>query len=199
MKKEQIIKTFSDFMDGYRFIMLIHRNKEGGKSNRPQKDGVKRITKNREEFIEMLDELQRLKAKSKVPMRIYSSVNARDIEKAIKEFRYRQLNADYYDVESKHGFYLDIKNQWVSSLMKQNSRAETKFLIDLDKEEVEKYRFLIDEKLDELKIKVLLRYPTKNGWHVITEPFNPNDLVIPDFDKPFIPEIKKDGLLLLDF
>ena len=192
MNKEEIIKTFSDFMDGYRFIMLVHRNKEGGKSNRPQKNGVKRITKNREEFIEVLDELQKLKAESKVPMRIYSCVNARDIEKTIREFKRRQLDADYYDTESKHGFYLDIKNQWVSSLMKPNSRAETKFLIDVDN--------IIDwdistvvNHLKKIGVKVILKYPTKNGFHIITEPFNPN-LFNSEFG-----EVKKDGLLLLDF
>ncbi len=196
MEKEQIVKTFSDFMDGYRFIMLVHRNKEGGKSNRPQKNGAKRITKNREEFIEMLDELQRLKAESKVPMRIYSCVNARDIEKTIREFKRRQLDADYYDTESRHGFYLDIKNQWVSSLMKQNSRAETKFLIDVDDIITNKKDWdisIIENHLKEIGVNIILTYPTKNGIHIITEPFNPN-LFNSDFG-----EIKKDGLLLLDF
>ena len=195
MKIEKIIKQFKNFMDGYRFIMLIHRNKEGGKSNRPQKNGTKRITKNKEEFIETIEELQKLKEESKVPMRIYSSVNARDIEKGIREFKRKQLDADYYDIESKHGFYLDIKYQWISSLMKPNSRAETNFLIDLDGDEVGKYKFLINEKIEELKVKILLNYPTKNGWHIITKSFNPNDLVIRGFTK----EINKDGLLLLDF
>ena len=192
MDKEQIIKTFSDFMDGYRFIMLVHRNKEGGKSNRPQKNGVKRITKNREEFIEMLNELQKLKAESKVPMRIYSCVNKRDIEKTIREFKRRQLDADYYDIESRHGFYLDIKNQWISSLMKPNSRAETKFLIDIDEEATNSIE-IAKTLLEEIGVKIILRYPTKNGIHIITEPFNPN-LFNSEFG-----EVKKDGLLLLDF
>lgn len=179
-------------MDGYRFIMLLHRNKEGGKSNRPQKNGVKRITKNREEFIEMLDELQKLKAESKVPMRIYSSVNERDIEKTIREFKRRQLDADYYDTESRHGFYLDIKNQWVSSLMKPNSRAETKFLIDVDNI-IDWSISTVVNHLKKIGVKIILKYPTKNGFHIITEPFNPNL-----FNNEF-GEVKKDGLLLLDF
>ena len=160
MNKEQILKTFSDFMDGYRFIMLVHRNKEGGKSNRPQKDGVKRITKNREEFIEMLDELQKLKAESKVPMRIYSSVNKRDIDKSIREFKRKQLDADYYDIESKHGFYLDIKNQWISSLMKQGSRSEMKFLIDIDNIIITGKEWdisIIENHLKEIGVEVILK------------------------------------------
>lgn len=178
--------------------MLVHRNKEGGKSNRPQKNGVKRITKNREEFIEMLEELQRLKAESEVPMRIYSCVNARDIEKTIREFKRRQLEADYYDADSKHGFYLDIKNQWISSLMKPGSRAETKFLIDIDNVTFDlsvndPCPDKVISHLREIEVKVIVFYRTKNGFHIITEPFNPND-----FNSEF-GEIKKDGLLLLDF
>lgn len=189
-------KEIKNFMDGYRFILLIHRNKEGGKSNRPQKNGVKRITRNREEFIEAIKELQKLKAESKVPMRIYSSVNKRDIDKTIREFKRRQLDADYYDDNGKYGFYLDIKNQWISSLMKPNSRAETKFLIDIDdiiKTEKNWDISIIEKHLKEIKVKILLTYPTKNGFHIITEPFNPNL-----FNDKF-GEIKKDGLLLLDF
>ena len=196
MIKEEIIKTFSDFMGGYRFIMLVHRNKEGGKSNRSQKNGVKRITKNRDEFIEVLGELQGLKAKSKVPMRIYSCVNARDIEKTIREFKRRQLEADYYDTESKHGFYLDIKNQWISSLMKPGSRAETKFLIDIDDIITTKKDWdisIVVNHLREIGVEIILKYPTRNGVHIITEPFNPND-----FNGEF-GEVKKDALLLLDY
>jgi len=191
MTKNNIKEIFKDFMDGYRFIMLVHRNKEGGKSNRLQKNGIKRITKNREEFIEVLEKLQKLKAESNVPMRIYSCVNARDIEKTIREFKRRQLDADYYDVDSKHGFYLDIKNQWISSLMKPSSRAETKFLIDID--DIIFHSTMVENHLKEIGVKTILQYPTKNGTHIITEPFNPND-----FNSEF-GEIKKDGLLLLDF
>jgi len=192
----KMTKTFSDFMDGYRFIMLIHRNKEGGKSNRPQKNALKRITKNKKEFLEVLKELQILKKESIVPMRIYSCVNKRDIDKTIREFKRRQLDADYYDIDSKHGFYLDIKNQWISSLMKQSSRAETKFLIDIDdfiKEKEDWDISIIENHLKDIKAKVILKYPTKNGIHIITEPFNPNL-----FNNEF-GEIKKDGLLLLDY
>ena len=129
-------------------------------------------------------------------MRIYSCVNKRNLEKTIREFKHRQLDADYYDTVSRYGFYLDVKNQWVSSLMKHNSRAETKFLIDIDNIETDKENIdisIIENHLKEIKAEVILKYPTKNGIHIITEPFNPNL-----FNNEF-GEIKKDALLLLDY
>ena len=199
MEKEKILSQFKDFTDGVRMLMLTHRSKEGGKVTRPDKVARRIITTNTEEFKEALQDLLELKNKSEVPLRIYSCVNRRDFNKAIREFKRQQLEADYYDIESRNRFYLDIKNRFLGSLMKPSSRAETKFLIDLDGEEVERYKSLVEDKLKELKIKVLLNYPTKNGEHLITSPFNPSDLIIPDYDKPFVPEIKKDALLLLSY
>jgi len=193
MKKEkkikEIMERFKDFTDGVRMIMLIQRNKEGGRSNNPDRVAIRKISRNRKEFKEILSEL--LDIKERYPekeLRIYSCVNKRDIEKGIREFKRRQLEADYYDDKSRIGFYLDIKNRFLSSLMVPQSRAETKFLIDIDEDEDENQ---IRAKLKEFGIKILLEYKTKNGKHLITEPFNPF----------FLPEaeIKKDGLLLLDY
>ena len=110
-KLEQIEKTFSDFMSGYRLIMLTQRSKEGGKVNKPDRVAKKKISTNKEEFLEIVKEFKEIKDKSNNPLRIYSSVNSRDINKAIREFKYRQLEADYYVEKSKTGFYLDIKNE----------------------------------------------------------------------------------------
>ena len=191
-----IEKTFSDFMSGYRFIMLTQRSKEGGKVNKPDRVAKKRISSNKEEFLEIVKNFLEIKQQSDKPLRIYSSVNSRDIEKAIREFKHRQLDADYYDEESRHKFYLDIKNRWISCLMNPSSRSETKFLIDVEDiiKESENWDISIIRKhLEDIKVKVLLQYPTKSGIHIITEPFNPN-LWNDDFG-----DIKKDSLLLLDY
>ena len=197
-KTKKILSQFKDFTDGIRMIMLTLRNKDGGKSNKPDRSAIRRISTNQNEFEKILEEF--LERQSEHPeYRIYSCVNRRNFNKAIREFKRQQLEADYYDIESRNRFYLDIKNRFLGSLMKPSSRAETKFLIDLDGGEVERYKSLVEDKLKDLKVKVLLNYPTKNGEHLITSPFNPNDLAIPDYDKLFVPEIKKDALLLLSW
>ena len=188
----EIMQQFRNFTDGTRIIMLTQRSKEGGKSDNPDRVSKRKISSNRIEFESILEEFLEIKNLSpKKQLRIYSSVNERNFEKGIREFKRQQLEADYYDNESKCKFYLDIKNRFLGSIMKPSSRAETFFLIDCD----DLTRKTIGKAIDEVDAitDVVLHYRTKNGYHIITKPFNPNL-----FNKT-IGEIKKDALLLLDF
>lgn len=191
--KREIIEQFSD---GIRMLMVCQRNKEGRPTNKTDRASRRKISKNSKEFFEILEEFKNIKEESmekyRIPMRIYSCVNKRDIKKAIRNFKQEQLDADYYDEESKYGFYFDIKNRWLSSLMKQNCRTETQFLIDVDKPELYSI-FKVINHLEEIGVEIIVSYETKNGYHIITKPFNPN-LFNSEFG-----EIKKDALLLLDY
>lgn len=189
-------KEIKQFSDGIRMIMICQRNKEGRNTNKSDRYSKRKISTYSEEFFKILKEFQEIKNNSDEPLRIYSCVNKRDIKKAIRNFKQKQLDADYYDEYSKNNFYFDIKNRWVGSLMKQSSRAETKFLIDVDSiiKESENWDIsYIEEHLEKIGVKIILKYPTKNGFHIITEPFNPN-LFNHEFG-----EVKKDALLLLDY
>ena len=186
----EIMQQFRNFTDGTRIIMLTQRSKEGGKSDNPDRVSKRKISSNRIEFESILEEFLEIKNLSpKKQLRIYSSVNKRDFGKGMREFKRQQLEVDYYDHESKCNFYLDIKNRFLSSIMKPSSRAETFFLIDCD----DLTRKTIGKAIDEVDAitDVVLHYRTKNGYHIITKPFNPNDL-------PKL-EIKKDALLLLSY
>ncbi|MHA1329585.1 MAG: hypothetical protein ACTSR2_00775 [Candidatus Hodarchaeales archaeon] len=175
--------------------MLTLRGKEGGKSDKPDRVAIKRISRNKEEFLDILKEfLIQKKILKDFPLRIYSSVNKRDLNKAIRKFKERQLEADYYAGKDRESFYIDIWNRWISCLMNPSSRAETKFLIDIDEKEK---KDLIKDKLRELNIITYLEYPTKHGIHLITQPFNPK--LITDSKLISEEDIKKDALLLLDF
>ena len=191
MNKEQE-KLVEMFSDGLRMIMIVQRNKEGGKSNEPQRYAKKKITRNKEEFYQVLEEFKEIKEESEEPLRIYSCLNRRDINKAIREFKKRQLDNDYSDQTSREAFYHDIKNRWISCFMKPSSREETLFLIDID--EPEKNSLEMTKKhLEEIGVEIITDYETKNGYHLITSPFNQSL-----FDGKF-GELKKDALLLLDY
>lgn len=189
--KQEIIEKFSD---GVRLIMLTQRSKEGGKVTRPDRVAKKRITTNGADFLKAFEEFKLEKdnawGMTKLPLRIYSSVNQRDLQKGIREFKMRQLEADYYDPKSRDEFYLDVKNRWISCLMKPSSRLETKFLIDIDD------KAGLQNALEFIALKgieIIAQYETKNGHHIITQPFNPSN-----WDSE-LGEIHKDGLMLLDF
>jgi len=185
--KQYILDQFKGFTDGVRFMMLTQRSKDGGPSTRPDRKAKKIITTNPEEFAEALDTLLALQTEG---YRIYSSINSRNMELAIRKFKEAQLEADYYDIANRHFFYFDIKNRWLSSLMKRSSKIGSNFLIDIDSDDGDDYESIKAEVVKHTEI--LLDYPTKNGRHLVTKPFNPNLISVPE-------KVNPDGLLLLTY
>ncbi len=180
-----ICEDFVDFTKGVRCLFLIHRNKEGGATNNTKTRKI--ITTDEKEYRDALAELLLEKSKSEIPYRIYASVNSRDFQKAIRKFKYEQLDADYFGEEAKNDFYLDIKNRFLGCLMQPASKAESYFIVDCDT--VDNY-----EALKALSDKEIVKmYRTKNGWHIITKPFNPELFNVPGC------ELNKDGLILLSY
>lgn len=94
-RADGIFSDFKNFTDGTRVLFLIHRNKEGGETNNTKV--LKIVTTNSEDFrlelIRLVDEKER---RFLIPYRIYASVNNRSIKKAIRQFKYEQLDAEFY-------------------------------------------------------------------------------------------------------
>ena len=157
------------FTDGFRGVMLLLRNKDGEVGN-AQRNSIKRISSNSEEWKESVLELHRIQQDSHQGHRIYSSVNSRDITKAIHEFKRRQLEIDFGNRHEYMQFYTDIKNRFFSCLMNPNARAQNHFIIDCDSQNE-----YVNAHLQLRPEDILMEYATKNGFHVITNPFNPNE------------------------
>jgi len=170
------------FKDGIRGVLLLHRNKDGAKGN-AQRKAIKMISTGIEDWKNIVLEFRELQKNVYQNYRIYSSINSRDMEKAIREFKTRQLNNDYScDIFRDH-FYSDIQNSFFSCLMWPNSRSQNNFLIDCDTdEEFHKAHEIIPPEY------FLFTYPTKNGHHIIIRPFNYNEYDI---------QIKKDELMYI--
>lgn len=177
------LETLPDrFKEGYRQIMLMHRNKDGAHGN-AQRKCLKKTSQNKEDWLEIVREFKELKDTHYPNHRIYSSVNARDPLKAVREFKRRQLDHDYESTEKMMEFYADIQNRFFSCMMSPQCRAETLFLIDCDTpEEYQKAKERLHPPL------ILFEYPTKNGMHIITHPFNPEAVKV---------DVKKDDLMLI--
>lgn len=197
--KYDLLEKFKNYTHGTRVLFLIHRNKEGGGTNNTKLRKI--VTRSKEEYGEKLVELlaeQHNAAIDGIPLRIYACVNARDINKAIREFKQQQLDADYYDEESRYNFYYDIKNRFISALMKPSSKAESNFLLDVDRQDITNVLDQIAEHAAAEKhtseVKVLDIFKTKNGYHIITEPFNP--AIVEGIENV---SVNKDGLLLLSY
>ncbi len=194
LRANHIFDDFKYFSDGVRVMILMHRPKEGGKDGGYKATIKRTVTRNSEEWrIALMEFLDFKERNVQVPYRIYSAVNGRDIEKAIRQFKFEQLEADYYDDESRHGFYFDTKNRFIGALMTPSSRLKDQsfFIIDVDNEEGRDVMGEAISALSDCGAEIVKQYPTKNGWHIIVHPFNPNLFQVKGA------EIKKDSLLLL--
>lgn len=190
---ENIIKRFQSISDWLRVVLLIHRSKEWGANNKFKRHIKKIITTNSEEFFEAIRELKEIKDRDKRPLRIYASCNSRDINKAIRLFKEQQLANDYDPTEKHESFYIDIKNRFISCLMDKSCRAEKNFIIDLDWIDDRSFVQLLN--IIEKRTEIILSYRTKNGFHIITEPFN----YIEELDDDIIQCVHTDGQMLIDY
>ena len=158
-----------EYKQGIRILMLTLRSKDGGKVTKPDRIARKLISRNEEEFDKHLNSLIKI---AKENERIYVTLDARDMNKAIRKFKEDQLQADYYDIDSRNSFYVDIYNRWISALQSPSSRVGTLFMVDVDydKDDITK----IKEEIKKNNLVVVYDYKTKNGEHIILEPFNPS-------------------------
>lgn len=186
-----IAEEHDAFTSGCRVLFLIQHHSDGGHTNNSKLRSY--ISRNQDEWLLACAKLLHEKAQfSHLPLRIYQSLNARNIEKGIMHFKHAMLDADYYDTAQRQGFYLDVRNRIVSALMKPPSAAESFFLYDCDtrdevildtlRQEILKYTNIVHE------------YSSKSGVHIITGPFNPNLAKL-----PALVELKKDAMMLLKF
>lgn len=182
------------FMSDVRVIQLLQRKKDNATFNKTVKQ---KVSSNSDEFKKIVAEFIDL---SEDGDRIYSSINSRNMDKSIREFKRRQLDADYQSTKDRNSFYFDMENRWISCLMSPASKVENYFLIDIDTKTID--MDVVDECIPE-HIKLVLKYKTKNGIHLITEPFNPSyvGLVSELMKKTIITniDIKKDAMMLLAY
>lgn len=126
--------------------------------------------------------------------RLYVTVNARNALKAYFNFRERTdgwVRDRIYGHEEAVRKFERVDSSWRSELQRPESRDETRFLFDLDEvTDAERDTFLDD--LAELT-DVDSRRETPNGVHIVTGPFNYNEL---ETDVAY--ELKTDGMLFLD-
>ena len=187
MEKENIIviQHPNEYKTGYRVLMRTLRSKDGGKINKPDRVAETVVAYGVDEYYEAFEKLL---SKRTGQERIYSSVDERDIRKAIRIFKERQLEADYYNEEDKNSFYVDIRNRWISSLSNPKSAKTTLFLVDIDDDKDDALD--IHNQIEKCNIEILHEYKTKNGSHLILKPFDPNIVTFP---------IQKNGMMLLAY
>ena len=149
------------FKTGLRVLILKSRNKDGPSEKR----SVVRSTKGVEDFDRVLRELAE---RAKEGERIYASAGQRCEKSAIREFKRRQLDADY-DPDTLE-FYLNVNRRWCSCAMLPSSQKEKFWLFDCDTaEQTEAVRLELSEHCSD---QIPYEYASKTGTHFIVNPFN---------------------------
>jgi hypothetical protein len=152
----------SSFKEGIRELRLVGRKKDKTENRLI----TRRISFSQETFDAQLNELILLKKENE---RIYSSVSPRNLSKAIKTFRFAQLNAEYSN--NIENFYKSLNSNWISALMAPENQEKKLWLFDCDTPE--QYDVVLNDLLNHYSNGYIpYIYNTKNGIHIITEPFN---------------------------
>jgi hypothetical protein len=164
--------------------MLIDRGVQN--SNKGSKRWVNKLVScNPEEFdrntMKLLEQMEYFKNPD---IRLYSCINPRKMDKAINLFQHKQLDLA---PDAVSPFYRRINDNFVSCLMKPESRNGNAFLLDVDNLNCEEVNLFLDEH----QISIRHAYKSKNGFHIITDPFSPE---LAKECSTF--EVKKDALML---
>lgn len=154
------------YKSGARLLVLRSRNKDGAAALRT----IARAAFSEYEFDQQLDALAELLRPGE---RIYANAGARDVPKAIRLFKERQLAADY-DSDTA-AFYRNIEQRWFSCLMDTRCQADKIWLFDCDSAED---TALVRDDLSKLDClpAAPYEYATKTGTHFVVAAFDKSQL-----------------------
>lgn len=157
------------FYQGTRVMFLRGRNKDGVEHKRK----VTRVSHSEQQFALNLEELWSMARDGE---RIYASAAPRNLPKAVRTLKERMLANDYAGNDQLE-FYRKLESRWVSALMNPGCELDKVWMFDLDEEDDYWEAIIVDiaQNCGEGYTKHY-SYRTKNGFHVITKPFNPKGL-----------------------
>lgn len=182
-------------------LMAIARAKENPSINSNAEVVFLEVLKHEQDPRRKFEQLQALARNyrsdsgDELTFRLYITANARNTVKAYFNFRSRMNDwtKEWILVdETTHRKLKHVDRHWLSATHRDNARDETRFLFDLDdatSEELKRLRDALDEQTE-----IITWRETPNGYHVVTEPFNYNELAV-DADY----ELKTDGMLFVRY
>ena len=185
------MEEFEEYTTGTRVLLLIHRSKDGGHQNSEyHRRALRLISNTSDEFRRCLQIMITLQKTSHTTHRVYSTVNPQSLKNGERALKVKMLEMDFGAEEQRERFYERLEDRWVSSLVGSKAPKGTqKFIVDVDQfDDSEALSFLAEN-----NIHIYRKYQTKNGWHILTEPFNSALL------KPEIADLQKEGLMLIAY
>lgn len=171
-------------------LMLLPRKKENARNTEKEKLGLcqRKPVRNAEELKDALEYFEDFAERyPEVVFRVYLSVEKKSIQKALFMLQ-DELNAMvkdmFYENEQVYDRTLNLSSTLKTILCKPGCRAEKLFHFDIDwtHDQEEEFRTFYHRVTTLAHVKYVGR--TLNGFTMVTECFNPNDL------KQYYPEAK---------
>ena len=176
---------------GFHTLFLLERKKDGGNNKEERRTFNFAVVTDKDNLIEKLREYLWLRYLQKdKELRIYLSVNARNPHRATRNILDTILDGLYADDINRSLIERKVLKGARSYIMNPNAKASSLFLFDVDNIVGRDVMGETLREMADLKVVEIYRKSTRNGWHIITEPFN---LTLWKGQA----EIKTDGLLLL--
>ena len=195
-KAVNIMDEFIGFTHGTRVIILLHRAKDGGANKEYQRRLLALQVNNEGQFYDALVKCLVIKNTfDEGDYRVYSTANKRDLKKASRNLKEALLEMDYAAEDNWTSYYERLQSKWISALTKKSARVkddEMVFKLDVDNEEGRDVMGEVLSFIEDNKVEEVMRYHTKNGWHVLVKPFDQSTWNVPNV------EVQYDSLLLLD-
>jgi len=204
MSAIKLMETYCDFSDKNSvYILLGIARKKNNPLTNSEEIVYREVVKKQEDIFRKYNKIKSLiKGQPDYNFYIYITVNPRSIVKA-----YFRLKKQMLCWEREAFGNIDISNhlkkidgRWISCLMKEECKnGRTKFLFDFDcKDNIKTMKF---KELLEKHTTIIWFKETRNGYHIVTEPFNYKLLLEEKDYKQFenIVELKKDSLLFVEY
>jgi hypothetical protein len=179
--------------------MAIARKKENPAITSSSEPVFREVVKDEKDIRRKVEKLEsalknyRSDSGESLKFRLYVNANARNTVKAYFNFRERMngwVKDRMYGQDSTARKFKRVDSHWRSELQKPASRDETRFIFDLDdvtEEQVNDFLVQLLEFVDDVK-----EVETPNGYHVVTESFNYNEL-----ETEVEYELKTDGMVFI--
>lgn len=175
MANREIVIYDDEMVDVY---MAFRRKKD---NNSLASDCIRQII--RDPILDL--GILKLKLKSRGGIwRIHKTVNKRSVSKAWRQLQHKIID----DPEIPY----KLESAWKTVLLQPASRGERKFMLDIDTLEPDHLE-LLNSRLKDNNIQIIESFPSPNGYHFVTLPF---DVRIVN-DLHFV-SIHRDGYVFLE-
>jgi len=178
MNRDELLDTLDElwtFTDERCYMLIaIARSKENEEIQATDQPTIRKLIEDRDELEDKLDQLQHACSRFPQRYRLYGTINGRNARDALHLLQKESLN--WLRESEKSGEtptkLKRIDHEWKSMLHRPKCRDQKRFLWDLDT--TSKSTCATLQKATEAHH--IMTQETPNGYHIITEPFNFNEI-----------------------